>query len=127
MIDDPRYAKINAMWKAAPPLPCTDIQARRMRKKLYRTFGLYVLGGPQMRRDKRYPRGLKAGDYVRRCWTSAKPRNGNSWGWGRLAHDVSHEINRRRYPTVRDHDITQARLEWEITCFVVANLIEGTV
>ena len=115
--DDPRYVKINEFWANAPKVPCTTEDAARMVKAICDEFGLRSLGGPNMRR-KFVTRK------VRRVWTNKAPKGGHvENGYNRLAHDLSHMINRRRHPSFPSHDNTQAKLEWEISCFVVAMLL----
>ena len=89
-----------------------------MVKRICNTFGSKTLGGPSMHRKFVTRR-------VRRVWIDHGAKFKLAKGWPRLAHDLSHMINRRRHPTFPPHDNTQARLEWEVSCYVAASLIES--
>jgi hypothetical protein len=114
---DPRYVRVNDLWASAPKLPCSKDQAAAMARRVYDTFGLKSLGGPRMTRKAHFD------GKTRNVWVDAQGNGGLFKGWARLAHDTSHRINRRRHPSFPPHDNTQARLEWEISCYVVAELI----
>ncbi len=113
---DPRYVRINDLWASAPKPAIGRAEAAAMVKLLCDTFGLRSLGGPLMAR-KFVTRKVRA------CWLDPVGNGGLSKGWQRLAHDISHMINRKRHPNFAPHDNTQAILEWEIACFVVSLLI----
>lgn len=57
---------------------------------------------------------------VRRCWIARKPTTGHRRGWGRLIHDLSHDVFRRVYRGQRrPHDPLHARYETDIATWVV--------
>ncbi len=113
---DPRYERVNALWATAPKLKCSREDAAKLAKELHNRFGLKSLGGPSMRRKCAFD------GKVRRVWIDDFGDGGLDKGWQRLAHDVSHRINRKRHPTFKPHDNTQAILEYEIACFCVEYL-----
>lgn len=121
MQHDPRYERVRAALPESLP-PITRVEAERAARRLFRHFGAVALGGPLMR----YP--AKFNGRVRRCWISTKPTEGHLKGWGRLVHDVSHSIFRRRHPNFRPHAGGHATLEAEIAAFVVKQgWLEGTL
>lgn len=121
MQNDPRYERVRAALPESLP-PITRVEADRAARRLFRHFGAVALGGPLMR----YP--AKFNGRVRRCWISTKPTEGHLKGWGRLVHDVSHSIFRRRHPNFRPHAGGHATLEAEIAAYVVKQgWLEGTL
>jgi len=113
MRGDDRYAPVAAALPSILP-PITREEADRAQRMLCRKFGGKAHGSVNMTHAvRRYP--------VRRCWISLKPTRGESKGWGRLIHDVSHRIFERRHPTFRAHDGGHATLEREIAQFVAAS------
>lgn len=109
---DPRYVPVAQAWPATLP-PLTRAEAERAARRLFRKFGGVALGSPSMMFAARFRR-------VRTCWLSSKETSGHFKGWGRLAHDVSHDIFRARHPSFRPHDGGHATLEREIAEFIVA-------
>ena len=98
-----RYQEVNGSWpKGLPQL--THIEAERATRRLWSHFY-----------SPKYEPRIR----VRRVWVSAKNKDNLHGGWRRLVHDVSHMVNRRRYPSKRPHDPTQERLELEMTRYVL--------
>ena len=115
MHEDPRYKQVSDTLPATLP-PLTREEAERAAKRIFRHFGSAKdRGGAQADLGPIRFRG-----YVRRCWVSSKPTKEHDKGWGRLVHDVSHDIFRRRHPGFRPHAGGHAQLEREIAEFVVA-------
>jgi hypothetical protein len=115
---DTRYDKINELWQTAPLLICTEYDAKVMTKEICDRFGLKSLGGPSMQRKYVTKR-------IRRVWTTNNPKHGFvTDGYNRLAHDLAHMINRKRHPRFKPHDNTQCKLEYEISRYVVARMLE---
>lgn len=106
-----RYAATNALWLSNVAPAITRIEAERAARALYRKFGRRA-GYPRQRSDARLRE-------VRRCWISLKPCKGLDRGWARLVHDVSHDIFRKRYPQFRPHHPLHAKLENEISHYVI--------
>jgi hypothetical protein len=111
MENDQRYVPVEQALPAELPA-ITREEADRAIKKIMAHFGSKALGGPSMMYDARWSRP------ARRCWLSTKPTTGHYKGWGRLIHDASHIIFRKRHPSFRPHDGGHARLEREIAQFV---------
>lgn len=88
--------------------PITREEAEKAMKRLYRKFGRLDSG----RRMTRYPGG------VRRCWISKRDTRGVHRGWGRLIHDISHNIFGRIYPRKRPHDPLHVQYETDIAKYV---------
>lgn len=111
---DPRYERIDKLWyeMGAHMRPLDAAEAALIVKAVCNKFGLKSLGGPSMRR-KFVTRK------VRRVWLDKSAGTSIHRGWPRLAHDLSHMINRARHPSFPPHDNTQAILEYEISLFVV--------
>lgn len=110
--DDPRYVPVANTWPAVLP-PITRAEAERAGRRLFRHFGGTALGSPAMNGPARFRR-------VRTCWISRAITRGHFRGWGRLAHDVSHDIFEARHPSFRPHDGGHATLEREIAEYIVA-------
>jgi len=101
----------------------TREEATRANQLLCRHFGKKRLGPVTMQND--VPTGR-----TRVCWLSPKPTDGSNHfkGWGRLIHDVSHRIFRRRHPSFRPHDGGHSTLEREIAEYVIAHgWLEGAL
>jgi hypothetical protein len=111
--DDLRYKLVEAYLPATLPAITRD-EAERAARRLFRAFGGVNLGGPNMVRPARLRYA------VRRCWISTKPTTGHHKGWGRLIHDVSHDIHRVRHPTARAHDNGHHVIERELAMYVAA-------
>lgn len=111
--NDPRYKLVEAYLPATLPA-ITREEAERAAKRLFRAFGGVNLGGPNMVRPARLRYA------VRRCWISTKPTTGHFKGWGRLIHDVSHDIHRARHPNARAHDSGHHVIERELAMYVAA-------
>lgn len=109
-----RYDPVNAAWQGRNVPPITAHEATRAAAAIVRKFGRRDLGGPHMRYDMQPPR-------VRRCWISRKGGAKLASGWPRLVHDLSHMIFRKRMPGTRPHHGLHARLEHEITEYVLAS------
>ena len=110
-----RYEPVNAAWAAIDKPAITREEAARAVTLLYRKFGRKADGGPRMLTD------MKFNGAVRRCWISTKPTTGIDKGWARLVHDVSHRVFYRRFPAQLAHAPAHARLEREITEYVLAS------
>jgi len=106
------HADYKPVRKALPEtLPAiTRVEAEKAVKRLYRKFGK-LDNGYQMTRYT-WSRG------VRRCWISTKPTSGHWKGWGRLIHDVSHNIFARTYPNKLPHDPLHVHYETKIAEYV---------
>ena len=113
MENDQRYVPVEQALPAELPA-ITREEADKACARIFRHFGAKALGGPNMLYDARWRRP------TRRCWISPRPTKGHDKGWGRLIHDASHIIFRRRHPSFRPHDGGHARLEREIAQYVVA-------
>lgn len=111
--NDPRYKLVEAYLPETLP-PITRQEAERAAKRLFRAFGGVNLGGPNMVRPARLRYA------VRRVWISPKPTSGHFKGWGRLIHDVSHDIHRARHPNARAHDNGHHVIERELAIYVAA-------
>lgn len=118
--DDPRYKGVAlALPEVMPPI--TRYEAERASRLLVKRFGKRRDGSPAMLYDVRPPK-------VRRCWISHVPTRDHFKGWGRLIHDVSHDIFERRHPNARPHDGGHATLERELAQAVVEfGWLEGTL
>ncbi len=104
----------DALPEVLPPI--TREEAEKAMKRLYRKFGKLDSG----RRMIRYRGG------VRRCWISSKPTRGHWKGWGRLVHDISHDIFDRVYPYKRPHDPLHVQYETDIAKYVAnSGWLEG--
>ena len=121
MNNDPRYDPVSATLPASLPAISRE-EAERAARLIVRTFGKRSDGGPNMAFNMKAPRA------ARRCWISTKETVGPSKGWGRLVHDLSHMIFRRRHPSFRPHDGGHATLEREIAEFVMSKgFLSGTL
>lgn len=121
MQDDVRYLPVSmALPEILPSI--TRYEAERAAKRIFKHFGSVAQGGPLQTR----PAKMRYG--VRVCWLSPKPTSGHHKGWGRLIHDVSHDIFRARHPNFRPHDGGHATLEAEIAQFVASSgWLDGTL
>jgi hypothetical protein len=113
MDNDPRYKLVEAYLPATLPA-ITRQEAERAAKRLFRAFGGVEHGSPNMTGPARLRYA------VRRVWISPKPTTGHFKGWGRLIHDVSHDIFSKRHPSARAHDNGHHVLERELAMYVVA-------
>jgi hypothetical protein len=118
-----RYQQVdNTLLVMLPAI--TRFEASKANRLICRHFGKRFLGPVTMLVDvEPYAR-------VRVCWLSAKPTHGadHCKGWGRLIHDLSHYIFRRRHPRFRPHECGHATLEREIAAYVVSKgWLEGTL
>ncbi len=106
-----RYAPIDDAWATSKLPPVTRQEAERAANKIAARFGGVQHGGPHMDAPYRVRR-------IRLCWIT---RTGASTykGWPRLVHDLSHQIFRARHPRWTPHHPAHARLEREITEFVL--------
>lgn len=109
-MSDDRYTRVAAVLPAELPA-ISRTEAERAARKLHRHFGSPELGGPLAVRSR-------FSGKARRCWISPQATAGHFKGWGRLIHDVSHTIFRRRHPGWRPHDGGHAALEAEIAAYV---------
>lgn len=91
-----RYADVNAIMRRAPTM--TREEAARAVRKLWAHFA--------KRRRPHY----KAAD-VRPVWLRQ--------GWGRLVHDVSHDVFEHIYPTRRPHDPLHLQYEQDVAAYVI--------
>lgn len=111
---DERYVPVeNTLPSILPSI--TRQEAERAHNRLVRHFGRKELGSAHQLSDVRpYP--------VRICWISKQSTSATNHfkGWGRLIHDTSHHVFRRRHPTFRPHDGGHAVLELEMAAYVVA-------
>jgi hypothetical protein len=109
-----RYQSIDDTLPAMLPA-ITREEATRANRLLCKHFGKKCLGPVTMLNDVSAAR-------TRACWLSPAPTRGSNHfkGWGRLIHDVSHRIFRRRHPSFRPHDGGHVTLEREIARYVVA-------
>jgi hypothetical protein len=101
----------------------TREEAQRANELLCRHFGKVSMGPVTMLK-------VVAPRFTRRCWLSSEPTRGTNHrkGWGRLIHDVSHRIFRRRHPHFRPHAGGHATLEREIAQYVIAKgWLEGSL
>jgi len=126
------YEPVGAALPQVLP-PITREEAGRAARRLYQHFGksgdraaaeCFCDGRPGCARCNgsgfvKFPTMQFRGE-IRRCWTSRKPTSGHFKGWGRLIHDISHSVNRRRHPKFRPHDATHALLEAEMARYVAA-------
>ena len=112
-INTERYQSIDDTLPDTLPA-ITREEADRANRLLCKHFGRKSLGPVTMLADV-YP------GRTRVCWLSPKPTHGSNHfkGWGRLIHDISHRIFRRRHPHFRPHDGGHATLEREIAQYVV--------
>lgn len=98
-------------------------EARRVYLRIMRAFGKweYASCAAHCYTTNTNIRPIHA-DRARRCWISSGVTSGSNHhkGWGRLIHDVSHELHHYRHPGLRSHDPTHAKLEREIAQHVVA-------
>ncbi len=127
MLGDTRYRTVEQTLPLLLP-PITRAEARRAAAKLFAHFGGTKHGSAAMLRPARNRYGEKDG--ARRVWISPTPTAGSNHdkGWGRLIHDVSHDIFEQRCPQLRPHDNAHARLETEIAAYVVAQgWLDGTL
>jgi len=125
MNNDPRYTGVALMLPQVLP-PITKVDALKAYKRLVRAFGgtadipvgvLENRGGRPIRSNYR-SRG-------RQVWASSTPTSSHHKGWGRLIHDASHYVFRKRHPSARPHDGGHAQLETQMAHYVVKhNLIE---
>lgn len=108
----------DALPETLPPI--TKPEAVRAIKRIYRKFG-------KDRNNRRIPPWVRRNEiWVRRCWLSKTPTKGHWKGWGRLIHDVSHDIFGRIYPHKRPHDPLHAWYEAEIARYVAStNWLQG--
>lgn len=118
---DPRYQPVEA---ALPdPLPAISrAEAARAVAKIFARFGGLEHGSPDMKRPARNRYGAGRREGVRTCWISPKPTRASDHlkGWGRLIHDVSHDLFAQRCPRLPPHHNSHARLEAEIAAYAVA-------
>jgi hypothetical protein len=118
-----RYQHVGNTLPAMLPA-ITRVEASKANRLICRHFGKRSLGPVTMLFDvEPYAR-------VRVCWLSAKLSHGadHRKGWGRLIHDLSHYIFRRRHPHFRPHECGHATLEREIAAYVVSKgWLEGTL
>lgn len=113
---DNRYQAINTMWREHGIPPCSSDEAMRATRKLEKKFGKREDGSPNMAGNYIYSRR-----YPRVCWISRK--GGTEFkGWPRLVHDLSHFIFRARHPSFRPHEGGHAKLEQQMTEWLIANL-----
>ncbi len=121
MHNDLRYDRVRAALPATLP-PISRVEAERAARRIFRHFGSVTLGGPHMTHPAKF------NGRVRRCWISKNPTGGHLKGWGRLIHDVSHSIFRRRHPNFRPHAGGHATLEAQIAAHVVSQgWLEGAL
>ena len=116
MTADDRYESVRTALPDVLP-PITRIEAERALAKLRKHFDPPAVTARRKRYEK--TRGDKLRYHARRCWISPKPTTGTRRGWGRLIHDVSHNIFARVYPFRRPHDPLHAKYETDIAQFVV--------
>ena len=116
MENDLRYTPVTSTLPVTLP-PLARKEALRAATKLTKHFGRAELGSPNQLGPVRLPRYALDG---RRCWVSPKPTTGNSKGWGRVIHDVSHIVFAERHPTFRAHAGGHATLEREMAEYVIA-------
>ncbi len=93
--------------------PITRAEAEKAVKRIYRKFGKLDNG----RKMTRYNWSRD----IRRCWLSPKPTSGHWKGWGRLIHDVSHNIFSRTYPDKTPHNPLHVSYETKIAEYVAAS------
>ena len=127
MNGDPRYVGVGLMLPDVLP-PITRATAVKVYNRLVKAFGgvsdipvgvLEARGGVPILSDYR---NRKLG---RTCWASTSPTRSHFKGWGRLVHDASHYVFRKRHPSARPHDGGHAQLETQMAHYVVQhNLIE---
>lgn len=109
-----RYDPVNSAWKRALP-PLTRQEAGRAAAALLRKFGTRDSGSMSKAR-------IEHASMVRRVWIANKAEDNSTYkGWPRLVHDVSHRVFRYRYPNKLPHDALHARLELEVTEYVLAS------
>jgi hypothetical protein len=117
---DPRYVPVEQTLPHTLPA-VTMKQAAAAARKIYRKFGAVSMGPVTQRNPIKFPTR-----YPRRCWAATKPTTGHRSGWGRMVHDIAHDIHRKRAPGLRPHHNLHARLEVQIAAYVVeAKLIEA--
>tara|TARA_S200002703_G_scaffold150990_1_gene149881 strand:- start:2137 stop:2712 length:576 start_codon:yes stop_codon:yes gene_type:complete len=112
------YGQVNRMWPDNLPYLESD-EALRAYKRLVNKFGKKETMHPTLgwRKRKLHP-GIKK---PRKCWVCLSGDSSSlRRGWRRLVHDVSHRIYDWRFPkSNRHHDIAQARIEQEMSQFVI--------
>jgi hypothetical protein len=127
MIHDPRYEPVEqSLPEVLPPISMKD--ALGVYKRLVKTFGKTkdIPVGVLEQRGGR-PIGTNR-QKARRCWASTKPTKSHYKGWGRLIHDASHYVFKKRHPRARPHDGGHATLEREMVEWVMKKgLIEKTL
>lgn len=121
MNNDPRYVPVEEALPAILP-PITREEAKRAVRKLFAHFGNPEHGSALQTRKARNRYGADCRDGVRKVWVSAKctPGSNHDRGWGRLIHDVSHDLFAQRCPTLRPHNNAHALVEVEVARYVVA-------
>lgn len=121
------YGQVNRMWPDELPILEKD-EAERAYKKLVAKFGKKETVHPTLGWVKRKMtvrrwryKGTKTWyTRVRKCWLSLNgDTNTLSKGWRRLVHDVSHYVHDFRFPHSRDHDLAQAKIEQEMSQYVI--------
>jgi hypothetical protein len=112
------YGQVNRMWPDNLPYLESD-EALRAYKRLVNKFGKKETMHPTLgwRKRKLHPGRKKP----RKCWVCLSGDSSSlRRGWRRLVHDVSHRIYDWRFPkSNRHHDIAQARIEQEMSQFVI--------
>ena len=111
----------DALPEKLPPL--TREEAEKATKRIYRKFGKLDNG----RRRRNYPSHFSGKFGVaRRCWISKEETSTVDRGWGRLIHDVSHDIFGATYPKKKPHDPLHVRYEQMIAEYVAeSGFLEG--
>ena len=101
-----RYEPVRATLPDTMPA-ITRVEAQKAANRIWRKF---VPKAQQLNVERR----------VRRCWISRSSTRGHWKGWGRLVHDLSHQVFRRIYRgSRRPHDPLHAKYEADIAAYVV--------
>ena len=103
-IANDRYQQVRDVWPEEFP-PITRVEAERAARKLIARFA---------------PKGKKKWRVrTRQVWVSPRPTKGHWKGWGRLIHDISHDVFEWTYPTRRPHDPLHVHYETEVAKYVM--------
>tara|TARA_R110002020_G_scaffold43261_4_gene125985 strand:+ start:6522 stop:7082 length:561 start_codon:yes stop_codon:yes gene_type:complete len=112
------YGQVNRMWPDELPI-LEKVEAQRAYKRLITKFGKKKVWCEYLNEweTKKLYAGRKR---PRKCWLSLNgDTNSLSKGWRRLVHDVSHYVHDFRFSNSKDHNIAQAKIEFEMAKFVI--------
>ncbi len=102
------YSRVNHAWPDEPPIPTAD-EAVRAVKRIYRFITGKKFAGPVVITSGNRYTWCKGGTF----YINPNHKAGGEYGWGALAHDLSHYLN-RHYGDGKAHSKQHARLELRI-------------